>query len=62
MRPSAEGALARGRTRRGPAIPGIIGRWFIAWRDAGAFLRRFSDIDLARRAAEQAAGSEPFQL
>ena len=31
MGPAAERALARGRTRRGPAVPGVIGRWFIAW-------------------------------
>jgi hypothetical protein len=31
MRPAAELALARGWTRRGPAVPGVIGRWFIAW-------------------------------
>jgi len=30
MRPAAELALARGRTRRVPAVPGLIGRWFIA--------------------------------
>jgi hypothetical protein len=31
MGPAAELALARGRMRRGPAVPGVIGRWFIAW-------------------------------
>jgi hypothetical protein len=31
MRPPAERALARGQTRRGPAFPGLVGRWFIAW-------------------------------
>lgn len=30
MRPPAERALASGRMRRGPARPGIVGRWFIA--------------------------------
>jgi DinB superfamily len=29
MRPVAERALARGRRRRGPAIPGFVGRWFV---------------------------------
>lgn len=29
MRPPAGGALARGRMRRGPARPGVVGRWFI---------------------------------
>ena len=31
MRPAAERALARGRVRRRPAVPGLIGRWFISW-------------------------------
>lgn len=31
MRPAAELALAQGRMRGGPAVPGLIGRWFIAW-------------------------------
>ena len=31
MGPAAERALAQGRMRRGPAVPGLIGRWFIAW-------------------------------
>jgi hypothetical protein len=29
MEPVAERALARGRRRRGPAVPGILGRWFV---------------------------------
>jgi DinB superfamily len=29
MRPVAERALAQGRRRRGPAQPGLIGRWFV---------------------------------
>jgi len=29
MRPPAERALASGRSRRGPALPGVIGRWFV---------------------------------
>jgi hypothetical protein len=29
MLPAAERALAEGRTRRGPALPGVIGRWFV---------------------------------
>src|SRR5215208_5044499 len=29
MRPRAERALAQGRRRRGPAQPGLIGRWFV---------------------------------
>jgi hypothetical protein len=29
MRPSAERALAAGRTRRAPARPGLIGGWFV---------------------------------
>ena len=84
MRPSAERGLARGQMRRGPARPGLIGRWFIAsleppvkprfkgkaprlirprqeptladafeqfvaaHDDTRAFLRRFTDVDLAR--------------
>ena len=83
MRPAAELALARGRTRRRPVVPGPVGRWFVAWleppvkprlkskapskirpregpplsdafeqfiaslHDTRAFLRRFSEIDLA---------------
>lgn len=31
MRPAAELALANGRMRRSPAVPGLIGRWFVAW-------------------------------
>jgi hypothetical protein len=31
LRPSAERALTRGQMRRGPAMPGVVGRWFIAW-------------------------------
>lgn len=30
MGPPAEQALARGQVRRRPAVPGILGRWFIA--------------------------------
>jgi hypothetical protein len=29
MRPSAEGARERGRLRRGPAVPGLLGGWFV---------------------------------
>lgn len=29
MRPAAEKALAEGRSRRRPASPGLIGRWFV---------------------------------
>jgi hypothetical protein len=29
MAPAAERALAEGRHRRGPALPGTIGRWFV---------------------------------
>ena len=29
MRPAAEHALANGRRRRRPALPGIVGRWFV---------------------------------
>ena len=29
MRPPADRALAHGRRRRGPAQPGLIGRWFV---------------------------------
>ena len=29
MRPAAARARARGRLRRGPATPGLIGRWFV---------------------------------
>jgi hypothetical protein len=29
MRPAAERALTEGRTRRGPARPGLIGGWFV---------------------------------
>jgi len=83
MRPAAELAMARGRMRRGPVVPGLVGRWFVAWleppvkprrrskapskirpregpplsdaleqfiaslHDTRAFLRRFSEIDLA---------------
>ena len=30
MEPSAQQALTRGRTRRRPAVPGVLGRWFIS--------------------------------
>jgi len=29
MQPAAERALADGRQRKGPAVPGLIGRWFV---------------------------------
>ena len=29
MQPAAEGALVRGAERRGPAHPGVLGRWFV---------------------------------
>ncbi len=29
MAPAAERALAEGRRRRGPALPGLVGRWFV---------------------------------
>ena len=29
MQPAAERAQAEGRGRRGPALPGVIGRWFV---------------------------------
>jgi hypothetical protein len=31
MRSPAERALNRGQTRRGPALPGVVGRWFVGW-------------------------------
>ena len=33
MRPPADRALAHGRRRRGPAQPGIVGRWFVRTLD-----------------------------
>jgi hypothetical protein len=29
MQPVSEHALAQGRRRRGPALPGVVGRWFV---------------------------------
>ena len=37
MEPAAAAALARGSRRRRPAIPGIIGGWFVRSLDAPAF-------------------------
>ena len=34
MEPAAADALARGRRRRGPALPGMIGGWFVRSLDA----------------------------
>jgi hypothetical protein len=31
FQPPAERALAAGRLRRGPALPGLVGRWFVRW-------------------------------
>lgn len=31
LEPSAERALAAGRLRRGPALPGLLGGWFVRW-------------------------------
>ena len=31
MNEPAVGARVKGRTRRGPVVPGIIGRWFVRW-------------------------------
>jgi hypothetical protein len=31
LEPSAERALAAGRLRRGPALPGLLGDWFVRW-------------------------------
>ena len=31
LEPSAERALAAGRLRRGPALPGLVGGWFVRW-------------------------------
>jgi hypothetical protein len=31
MRLPAERALARGRIRRRPPLPGLVGRWFVSW-------------------------------
>src|SRR5262245_32217435 len=31
MRPPAERALARRRTRRRPAVPGLVGGWFVRY-------------------------------
>lgn len=39
MRLSAERGLARGQARRGPAVPGIVGRWFVAWLEPPVKLR-----------------------
>lgn len=33
MRPTADRALAQGRRRRGPAQPGLVGRWFVRTLD-----------------------------
>jgi hypothetical protein len=40
MRPSAERALARGRLRRRPARPGLIGGWFVAMLEPPVTKRR----------------------
>jgi hypothetical protein len=37
MEPAAAEALARGRRRRRPALPGLIGGWFVRSLDAPAF-------------------------
>jgi len=33
MQPAADGARQRGRLRRGPALPGVLGRLFIRWME-----------------------------
>jgi hypothetical protein len=40
MRPSAARARARGRLRRGPALPGVIGRWFVRTLEPESVERR----------------------
>jgi hypothetical protein len=47
MEPSAARALASGRRRRGPAIPGIVGGWFV----------RMQEPPVKRRARMKAPGS-----
>jgi hypothetical protein len=37
MEPSASGALARGSRRTRPALPGLVGGWFVRSLDAPAF-------------------------
>jgi len=33
MQPAAERARERGKLRRGPAVPGMLGRWFVNWME-----------------------------
>jgi hypothetical protein len=40
MRPSAARARERGRMRRGPALPGVIGRWFVRQLEPESVARR----------------------
>jgi hypothetical protein len=39
MQPAAEAALAHGRRRRGPALPGVIGGWFVRMMEPPAAAR-----------------------
>src|SRR5690349_20580419 len=40
MEPSAARALARGRQRRGPARPGVLGRWFVRYLEPPVPVKR----------------------
>jgi DinB superfamily len=63
MQPAAERALRRGRRRRGPAQPGVIGRWFIRTLEPPVtprFKRAAPERIRPRRAASLADSSGQF--
>ena len=61
MRPAAERALAQGRMRQGPAVPGRIGRWFIAWQEPPVNPRRKSKAPNKIRPREGPPLSDAFE-
>jgi DinB superfamily len=61
MRPAAELALAQGRMRRGPAAPGLIGRWFIAWLEPPVKPRLKSKAPHKIRPREEPPLSDAFE-
>jgi hypothetical protein len=61
MRPPAERALASGHTRRHPALPGIVGRWFIAWLEPPVKPRSKSKAPRKIRPREGPALADAFE-
>lgn len=60
MRPPAERGLARGQARRGPAVPGLVGGWFISWLEPPVKPRLKSKAPRVIRPRQEPALADAF--